>query len=59
MMTCFPKTFPSEGPKVRYLSVKSGLPESSGTLRRIKSFQQDQVSFAPIRDLPNTRRWSG
>eukprot|EP00973_Karenia_brevis_P007558 1023106-Karenia_brevis.AAC.1 len=26
---------PSEAPKVRYLSVKSGLPEISGILRRI------------------------
>eukprot|EP00973_Karenia_brevis_P007940 1077401-Karenia_brevis.AAC.1 len=40
MMTGFPKTFPSEGPKMRYLSVKSGLPKFSGTLKRIKRIRQ-------------------
>eukprot|EP00973_Karenia_brevis_P057082 7941677-Karenia_brevis.AAC.1 len=59
MMTGFPKTLPSKWLKV---SVKSGLPECSGILKwieRIFSDQADQVPFVPIRDLPNTRRWSG
>eukprot|EP00973_Karenia_brevis_P088014 12207393-Karenia_brevis.AAC.1 len=40
MMTGFPKTFPSQLPKVRYLSVKSALPEFSGILRRINRIKR-------------------
>eukprot|EP00973_Karenia_brevis_P095787 12429106-Karenia_brevis.AAC.1 len=61
-MSGIPQTSPSKAPKVRYLSVKSGPPEFSGIVKRIKSFSPDspdQVSFVPIRDVPNTPRWSG
>eukprot|EP00973_Karenia_brevis_P091951 12410002-Karenia_brevis.AAC.1 len=59
MMSGIQKSFPSKGPKVRYMSVKSGLPELFGIQRRIRCFSADQVSFVTMREFPNTRRWSG
>eukprot|EP00973_Karenia_brevis_P045710 6329528-Karenia_brevis.AAC.1 len=58
MITEILKTLPSEWPKVQYLSVKSGLPEFSGTLRQIKRIgpdeadQADQVSFVRFGTSP-------
>ena len=58
----FPKTFPSEGPKVRCLSAKSRLPELFVTRRRFNYFHllsRGSGVKSPVRNLPNTRRWSG
>eukprot|EP00973_Karenia_brevis_P066369 9224269-Karenia_brevis.AAC.1 len=62
MMTGFPKTSPLRGRKCNTCQqnqTSRNYLEFGAGLGRIGKFSPDQVSFVPIRNLPNTRQWSG
>eukprot|EP00973_Karenia_brevis_P071470 9929704-Karenia_brevis.AAC.1 len=62
MMPCLRNLSPPMGPKVGCLSSKSRLPEFFGTRRRIIYFLEllsESGVNSPVRNLPNSRRWSG